>query len=166
MTKKIFCLILAACLIFSLSACGRSSQGDQAADTTTNEETGTAGSNIPLKDNHDEAVAQVTAAMEKLLEDAYGDKIDDARINDVKIYTAEDEQANEALKDYNLGPDEVAFEVRYDLHAAEGADVNELMAATGEYDEESGWVTDKFNLGILRPAEDGTYTITDFGTGW
>ena len=166
MTKKLLCLILAACLIFSLSACGGSSQGDQAADTTTNEETGTAGSNIPLKDNHDEAVAQVTAAMEKLLEEAYGDKIDDVRINDVKIYTAEDEQANDALKDYNLGADEVAFEVRYDLHAAEGADVNELMAATGEYDEESGWVTDKFNLGVLRPAEDGTYTITDLGTGW
>ena len=47
-----------------------------------------------------------------------------------------------------------------------GVDINELMAATGEYDEESGWVTDKFNLGVLRPAEDGTYTITDFGTGW
>ena len=166
MTKKLFCLTLVVCLIFSLSACSGSSQEDQAADTTKTEETGTAGSNIPLKDNHDEAVAQVTAAMEKQLEEAYGDKIDDARINDVKIYTAEDEQANEALKDYNIGPDEVAFEVSYDLHPAEGADVNELMVANGEYDEESGWVTDKFNLGVLRPAEDGTYTITDFGTGW
>ena len=83
-----------------------------------------------------------------------------------KIYTAEEEQENEALKDYNLGPDEVAFEVRYDLHPAEGADMNELMAANGEYDEERGWIVDKFNLGILRKAEDGSYTITDYGTGW
>ena len=104
--------------------------------------------------------------MQSLLEEAYGDKVNDARIYVEKIYTAEDEQADEALKEYNLGPDEVAFEVRYELHPAEGVDVNELMAATGEYDEESGWVTDKFNLGILRPTEDGSYTITDFGTGW
>ena len=46
-----------------------------------------------------------------------GDKLHDFRVNDVqKIYTAEDEQADEVLKDYNLGPDEVAFEVQYDLH--------------------------------------------------
>ena len=130
------------------------------------EQTGTAGSNIPLKDNPEEAKYQIEVAMQYLLEEAYGDKVNDARIYVEKIYTVEDEQANEALKSYELGPDEVAFEVRYELHPAEGVDVNELLAATGEYDEESGWVTDKYNLGVLRPTEDGSYTITDFGTGW
>ena len=73
--------------------------------------------------------------MQKLLEEAYGDKVNDARIYVEKIYTAEDEQADEALKTYNLGPDEVAFEVKYEL-------------------------------GVLRPTKDGSYEITDFGTGW
>ena len=166
MMKKLLCIILAACLLLSLTACGGSDQEESEADVPKSEETGTAGSNIPLKDNPEEAEYQIEVAMQKLLEEAYGDKVNDARIHVEKIYSVEDEQAEEVLKEYNLGPDEVAFEVRYDLHPAEGTDVNELMAATGEYDEESGWVTDKFNLGILRPAEDGSYTITDFGTGW
>ena len=166
MMKKLLCLMLAAFLLISMTACGGSSQDTPETDVPKSEETGTAGSNIPLKDNAEEAETQIIVAMQTLLEEAYGDKIDDVKINVEKIYTVEDEQATEVLKDYNLGPDEVAFEVRYDLHPTEGVDVNELMAATGEYDEESGWVKDKFNLGILRPTEDGSYTITDFGTGW
>ena len=166
MIKKLLCLVLTACLVFSFAACGGSAQEEAEPDTQKTEETGTAGSNIPLKDNAEEAEYQITVAMQKLLEEAYGDKINDARIYVEKIYTAEDEQADEALKSYNLGPDEVAFEVRYELHPAEGTDVNELLAATGEYDEESGWVIEKYNLGVLRPTKDGSYEITDFGTGW
>ena len=166
--KKLLCLILTACLLISLAACSGSGQEQETpeAEAPKSEQTGTAGSNIPLKDNQEEAKYQIEVAMQKLLEESYGDKITDARIYVEKIYTAEDEQADEALKEYNLGPDEVAFEVRYELHPAEGVDVNEIMAATGEYDEESGWVTEKYNLGVLRPTEDGSYTITDFGTGW
>ena len=166
--KKLLSLILAACLLISLAACSGSDQEQEASETDVpkSEQTGTAGSNIPLKDNPEEAKYQIEVAMQKLLEESYGDKVTDARIYVEKIYTAEDEQADEALKEYNLGPDEVAFEVRYELHPAEGVDVNELMAATGEYDEESGWVIEKYNLGVLRPTEDGSYTITDFGTGW
>lgn len=149
MTKKILCLVLAACLVFMLTACG-----------------GTAGSNIPLKDNAEEAEAQITLAMKNMLIENYEDTIDDFRINVEKIYTTEDEQETEVLKDYNLGPDEVAFEVRYDIHPSEGVDLNNMLAANGEYDEESGWVINKYGLGILRPTEDGSYEITDFGTGW
>ena len=166
--KKLLCLILTACLLISLAACSGSGQEQEApeAEAPKSEQTGTAGSSIPLKDDQEEAKYQIEVAMQKLLEESYGDKVTDARIYVEKIYTAEDEQADEALKEYNLGPDEVAFEVRYELHPAEGVDVNEFMAATGEYDEESGWVVDKYNLGVLRPTEDGSYTITDFGTGW
>ena len=49
---------------------------------------------------------------------------------------------------------------------SEGVDLNNMLAANGEYDEESGWVINKYGLGILRPTEDGSYEITDFGTGW
>lgn len=166
MMKRVLCFILTACLLLTLTACGGSSQEATETDVPKSEQTGTAGSNIPLKDNQEEAKYQIEVAMQYLLEEAYGDKVNDARIYVEKIYTAEEEQAMDVLKDYNLGPDEVAFEVRYELHPAEGVDVNELMAANGEYDEESGWVTEKYSVGILRPAEDGSYTITDFGTGW
>ena len=164
--KKLLCLMMAVCLIAAMTACTAANKEEPENDVPKSEQEGTAGSNIPLKDNPEEAKYQIEVAMQKLLEESYGDKITDARIYVEKIYTAEDEQADEALKEYNLGPDEVAFEVRYELHPAEGVDVNEFMAATGEYDEESGWVVDKYNLGVLRPTEDGSYTITDFGTGW
>ena len=83
-----------------------------------------------------------------------------------KIYTAEDEQENEVLKQDNLSLDEVAFEVSYDIHPAGDVDINELLVANGELDEESGWVVNKSGVGVLEPADDGTYTIKNFGTGW
>lgn len=131
------------------------------------EQEGTAGSNMPIKDNAEEAEYQIKVAMQYLLEEIYGDKIFDARIYVDKIYTAEEEQ-EDPLKSYNLGPDEVAFEVHYEILPVEGTDVNELTAATGVYDEESGWVKEKYNIGILRPNEGGepAYKITDFGTGF
>ena len=164
--KKALCLILMACLLITLTACGGASQDKPEADVPKSEQTGSAGSNIPLKDNAEEAENQITAAMQNLLDEAYGDKIADSRIYVEKIYTVEDEQANDILKSYELGPDEVAFEVRYELQPAEGADVNEFLAGNGEFDEESGWVIEKYSVGVLRPTEDGSYTITDFGTGW
>lgn len=144
------------------------SEAKTVVNVPKSEQTGTAGSNIPLKDNQTEAENQIKIAFQKWLEETYGDNIVDARINVGKVFTAEDEQENEALKSYNLGIDEIAFEVNYELKPAEGADINMLTVATGEYDEESGWITDKFNLGILRPSTsgDGEYIVTDIGTGW
>ena len=166
MLKKLLILMLSACLLIAMTACGGSGQEEQETDATKTEETGTAGSNIPLKDNPEEAENQIVLAMQNMLAESYGDKIDDCRIYVEKIYTAEEEKEMDVLKDYELGPDEVAFEVRYELHPTEGTDINELLPANGEYDEESGWVVEKYGLGILRPTEDGSYTITNFGTGW
>lgn len=136
-------------------------------DVPKSEQTGTAGSNMPIKDNAEEAEYQIKVAMQYLLEELYGDKIFDARIYVDKIYTAEEEQ-EDPLKSYSLGPDEVAFEVHYEILPVQGTDVNELTAATGVYDEESGWIKEKYNVGILRPNESGepAYRITDFGTGF
>lgn len=132
-------------------------------------DTGSAGvDTTSLKDDPEEAKYQIEVAMQYQLEQAYGDKINDARIYVEKVYTTEQEQADELLKSYNLGPDEVAFEVKYELHPADGVDVNSLTAATGQYDEKTGWVIDKYNVGILRPNPDGepAYIVTDFGTGF
>ena len=166
--KKLLWVVLTICLVFALAACGGSANEDAGSETDVpkSEQEGTAGSNIPLKDNQEEAETQITAALQKQLEEAYGDKIDDVRIRVDKVYTTEDEQANDILKEENLTADDVAFEVSYDLHPADGTDYNELLPANGEYDEASGWVVDKSAVGILKKADDGTYEITSFGTGW
>ena len=131
------------------------------------EQTATAGSRLPLKDNPQEAEYQIKVAMQYVLEEMYGDKINDARIYVEKMYTAEEEQ-EEPLKYMDLGMYDVAFVVRTELHPAEGADIMELVVPNGEYNGESGWVVDKRNVGVLRPNDDQLrpYIITDFGTGF
>ena len=165
--KKVISALLTVALICALSACGSSPAPEQeesgAAETT---ETAEAAGKIM---SQEEAKHQIEVAMQYLLEEAFGDKVNDARIYVEKIYTAEEEQSDELLKSLGLGPDEYAFEVKYELHPAEGADPIELTAATGDYDEESGWVVDKYNVGVLRPNDGGgepAYVITDFGTSF
>ena len=134
------------------------------------EQTGTAGSNIPLKDNLEEAKYQIEVALQYKFAEDYGESINDARIYVDKVYSAEDEQAVQPIKEMNLGMNDVAFEVHYELHPSEGADINTLLIPNGEYDEGSGWIKDITRVGVLRENADETsdqkYIITDFGTGW
>ena len=132
------------------------------------EQIGTAGSNIPLKDNLEEAKAQVLAAVEKYLRDAWAEKIDDLEVTVEKVYSDEEEKADELLKSLELGPNEVAFSVAYKLHPAKGVeDLMQFTAGSGEIDEATGWIINKSNVGILRPDPDGEgYIVTDFGTGF
>ena len=159
--KKTLAILLALAL-FALCACAKQES------VPTEEPAATEETAVSLKDNPEEAEYQIKVAFQKWLEQAYGDDVIDARIYVEKIYGTEEEQASEILKDYNLTDDEVAFEVKYELRPAEGADINLLTAATGVYDEQSGWITEKYNLGILRPAvgNDNGYIVTDVGTGW
>jgi|GEM_PF-3331902 len=152
------------------AAAAESGDTDSTADVPKSEQYGTAGSNMPLKDNLKEAEYQIQVALQYKFEEIYKDQVNDARIYVDKIYSYEDEQALEPVKEMNLGMNEVAFEVHYELHPSEGADINLLLIPNGEYDEESGWIKDVFRLGVLRENEDKTseqkYVITDFGTGW
>ena len=133
------------------------------ASLPKSEQIGTAGSQMPLKDRYDDAKYEIEVAFQKYLADTYGDKVFDARIYVQKIYSAEDEAEIEAL-----GPDEIAFDVMYELRPSEGADINELTVANGEYEEDTGWIKNKFNSGIIRPSDDGEfkYVVTDLCTAW
>ena len=180
--KKFLLVLLVVFVMCGLVACGNkkieqntgvaSNEIDnselEVVNVPKNEQIGTAGSNISLKDNLEEAEYQIKVAFQDWLVKSYGDSVFDARIYVEKIYTAEEEQQIEALKEKNLGANEVAFEVRYELKPSEGADINALTAATGVYDEETGWVKEKYNIGILRPTinEEALYRVTDVGTGW
>ena len=164
--KKAMVMAFACALALTmLAGCGQSADNKAESSTSTTSESASTAS---IKDNAEDAEYQIQVAMQYQLQEAYGDKVNDARIYVEKIYTAEEEQSDELLKSYNLGPDEVAFEVKYELHPAKDVDPNELTAGTGEYDEKSGWVVEKYNVGILRPNPDGdpAYIITDFGTAF
>ena len=116
----------------------------------------------------EEARQEVETAMLDLIAESYGDKVADCRIDEVTIYSDE-EMGSELCQLLQLGPDAYAFDVRYALLPAEGADPIELAIANGEIDETTGWVVDKTSVGVLRPNEAGSdpaYVITDFGTGW
>ena len=190
--KKVILGALALLAVVSLTACGNKNEVEpssgniidettpvvteieeneeieETVDVPKSEQTGTAGSNIPLKDNYAEAEYQIQVALQYKFAEIYGDSVFDARIYVEKIYSVEDEEAVDALKEMNLGMDEVAFEVRYELKPSEGADVNLLTVPDGEYDKESGWVKDIKRVGVLRPVDSGDqkYEITDFGTSW
>ena len=134
--------------------------------TPKNEQKGTAGSNMPLKDNDEEAIYQIEVAMQYLLEELYGDDVYDTRMHVEKIYTAEEEHKNPFLKRMNLSLDEIAFEVNYEIRPSEGADIDVLTLPDGEYDEETGWITGIKRVGILRTTDDENqkYKITNLGT--
>lgn len=190
--KKIGLIFLAISLIAVLTACGEGVTTYLEAEKTANdalsaidqlaqqaeeeynasvpkeEQIGTAGSNMPLKDRYDDAEYEIKVAFQDWLAKTYGEKVFDARIYVEKIYSYEDEQAIEGLRNLELGLDEVAFDVRYELRPAEGVDINELTVPNGVYDEESGWITDCHRIGVLRPLDGGEikYEVTNIGTGW
>ena len=154
---KTVSLLLVLCLAFAaLAACGNKSEDKKTGDET------------PLKDNYEEAEKQIKTAFQAWINETFGDKIADSKITVEKIYNTEEEQKDEMLKDYKLGPNEVAFEVYYELKPAEGVDPNLLISASGDYDAESGWVKELFNLGVLRPSDtaESGYIVTNIGTGW
>lgn len=183
--KRFFLGILVIIAVLSLTACNKTENtvtvlnSNEKVETKSNEvsenkvipkseQTGTAGSNIPLKDNNEEAEYQIQVALQYLFEEEYGDDVFDARIYVEKIYSVEDEEKNPIIKQMKLDENEVAFEVRFELKPSEGADIDLLSIPDGEYDEESGWITGFHRVGVLRPndSEDQKYKITNFGTGW
>ena len=97
--------------------------------------------------------------------DFYGDKMDSAKIIVTKKYTAKDVDKNEFLKDLKLGENDIAFEVSIDFLPSDPEYAIEFTVPNGVEDEETGWVHEASRLGVLR-VEDGTYRISDLGTGW
>jgi len=177
--KKFLLGVLGIVAVFSLAACGEKEEVkkvDENTESTTivssgevssKEEVGTAGSNIPLKDNAEKAKEEVTKALTKLMTTGENSgNVEEVKIVDIKIYSSEDEKEVEPLAELNLSADEVAFEAEYELKIAEGVDGERYTDATGKFDEETRWVTEKFNLGTLKLNEDGEYVINNFGTGW
>ena len=107
----------------------------------------------------------MTQALDQYLKAAFPDMVEEVAPTEIKVYTADEIAANEALQTYELNEGDVVFEATYDMKIAEGVeDLNQFTAATGEIDGQ--WIRNKSNLGIVKDNGDGTYTIDAFGTGW
>ena len=104
------------------------------------------------------------ALMQHYLEN-YEDAIEEVRYNKVKVYSKEEIEKDELLKSLELGENDIAFEVEYELKVKEGyKDIMQFTAATGEIDGQL--VKNKYNCGVLKSKEDGTYELTNFGTSF
>lgn len=114
-----------------------------------------------IKSNTSAAKYQIEIALQDFFKEIYGDKITNSRFNVTKIYS--DEEAKDL--DIELGDDDIAFEVTYQVKPAEGIDIDELTVPNGTYDEVLEWVKDKKAVGVLKN-NDGEYSIENFGTGW
>ena len=122
------------------------------------------GSIKDIKNNHEAAKYQIETTLNDYLKKAYDDKVESIRFNITKIYT-EKEEKEEPIKSLQLGKNEVAFEVEYQLLPKEGIKPEELMTVDGEYDKVTGWVINISRIGTLR-YNDGKYSIKNLGTGF
>ena len=63
---------------------------------------------------------------------------------------------------------EVKFEVNYKLSPASNEAINRLTIPNGYYDEQSGWVLEKHNVGVLSVDSRNNYDVVNssVGTGW
>ena len=121
-----------------------------------------------LKDNEEIAKNEIIKALQRFFSELYSSQVVDVKFYVEKIYSSSEEQENEILSQLDIGNDQVAFEVRYDIKLNKDAEMKDLLAGNGEYDEETGWIKNVTRVGLLGPSisEDTRYKITSLGTSW
>lgn len=109
----------------------------------------------------------VKNTLEEYFKIQYGKVIEEVKFQDVKIYSQQEINSNELLKDYNLKSNDIVFEAHYSLKIIDGYDKDEMMqftAGTGEI--EGQWVKNKYNCGIAKYNSENDYTIENLGTSF
>ena len=169
--KKLLLLALAIVAVFSLAACKEKKQEEAApveSAPVVEEEAPVVEEEAPVEEeqvgvgNTDESM--VVLALEQYFNEAFSGEVEEINFVNVKVYSEEEIEANEALKSHELKEGDIPFEVDYELKIKEGVeDLMKYTAATGTIDGQ--WIKDKSNLGIARNTEEG-YKIDAFGTGW
>ena len=101
-------------------------------------------------------------ALEAYITDSMGDLFTDITIDEIKLYTDE-EQEEEPLKSL-IKEGQRAFEVNYTVTPKDDDAKNQLLAGAAE-ENEDGTIT-KHNLGTLEKDADGSLKVDNFGTGW
>ncbi len=173
--KKLLLGILAVIVVFSLVACGEKPvepvvSGEEItpapAETTTEEVTPApveeSGEQVGVG-NTDEGM--VVLALENYMKESYGDEVEEFIPTNVKVYTAEEIEADEAIKAHDIKEGDIVFDVQYELVIKEGVeDMMKFTAANGEIDGQK--IINKSNIGIARNMGEAGYSIDAFGTGW
>ncbi len=118
---------------------------------------------VIVKGNEEEALKRLNAALDEYFEEAFDVRADDVVITRIKVFSPEEEEADERLADLHLMEEEIAFEVEFDVHPAPGVEPTVFTFANG--DIEGDWVRNKYNCGIMR-LEDGKYSISSIGTSF
>ena len=168
--KKLLLLALAIMLMLALVACGENEDvrpveepAEEVTPVVEEPAVEPAEEQVGVG-NTDESVLYL--ALEKYLKDSNPD-IEELTLNSVKIYTPEEVEADEAIKDHNLKEGDFAFDVNYELKINDEVPSGELMkytAANGEIDGHR--IINKSNIGIARNNGEAGYSIDAFGTGW
>ena len=119
-----------------------------------------------LKPTSEEDVSIIKKVLEKQFKENYGDEVEEVKIVSSKVYSAEEIESMQELKDLNLKTGDLAFEVSYELKIKEGTeDMMKYTAASGEI--EGQWIKEKSNVGVARyDSEKDEYTLSDFGTAF
>ncbi len=90
----------------------------------------------------------VKDSTQKYFEMVYEDKIEDIKINNIKIY--EGKEKEEILEYVDLAENDYAFEIDVELKPANKDAAEEITEALGEYNEETGLVIEKEGFGVMR----------------
>ncbi len=184
--KKILILAIAIIAVISLVACDK----NKTTNVPTNELTNVPNNasqvveNVPATSDNNEGPAVpatepeawqesidnsaesiVGLVLETHLEEAFPGEIAEFIPINVKIYTKEEIEANEAIKSHNIGEGDIVFDIHYNLLINDGVeDMIKFTVPNGKSDN-SLLITDKYNVGICRMGETG-YTLDAFGTAF
>ena len=123
--------------------------------------------NLDLEsDNNTPEKLIVKNVIENHYKDNFDGEVEKVKFNSIKIYTKEEIENNELLKELNLNEKDVPFEINYELKIKEGTeDLMKYTAATGNIDGQ--WIKEKYNCGVAKfDSENSTYSLSNFGTGF
>ena len=174
--KKVLLLVMAIIVVFALVACGE----QEVKPATSGESTPApvevkSGEDVPVVTPDEESGEQVgvgntdegmvVLALESYFKETYGDEVEEFIPTKIKVYSAEEVEANEAIKSHDIKEGDIPFEVEYELLIKEGVeDMMKFTASTGEIEGQK--IINKANLGIARNNGEAGYSIDAFGTGW
>ena len=91
---------------------------------------------------------EIEAASKRYFDMLYGDKIAKVKISNIKVY--EGKQREDTLVIVDLGENDYAFELDFEIKPTSKEYVEELCEYVGTYDEETGLVSQKQAYGVMR----------------
>lgn len=100
------------------------------------------GKEVAKSDSIEETIKSAT---KKYFEMVYEDKIEDIKIDSIKIY-----EKKEVQDHVDLAENDYAFEIEVELKPTNKDEAEKITDALGEYNEETGWVVEKEGFGVMR----------------